>query len=633
MRRWPPELDRAELHNLVLCARHPRVAVHVMLMGFVMVLRSLMFRGGPSRIWYPRGVWRRVKALGDVRAPVPQEAARWACPDWPVDGPRRLKLAVGYLALGDTPNWAQAFDDGEQYVSLHRWNWLLRACTDEVEPPDIQWGVVLMRSYLQAMTPLPQGLASESYTVGERISNSLLYARVAGGDWRCLPDDIGSALNEMAHHLARHLEYHGSHATGNHPLNNARALYLAGQCLGQPGLSALGLAVMAERLAVVQTPDGFMREGSSHYHLLFTRWLLEVQFAAHEFGDAQALALLAEPVKAALACCWFFLVRDSHGQWTVPTIGDVSPDAEPAWLQDLGHSVPAARTGTPADMPPPGRVAGWAGLWSGVMRGGPGSTQGAVLQDLSEDGFRSFPGSGWHRLQWHGWTALWRTEAGGMAVEASHAHQDLCSLVLFRHGHEILIDIGRPDYERDSLAGMKSVTHGAHNSLTIDGLGPMLTQRDRFFPRRYRRGAVEIKTVQEGDCFQLTLTHDGFKRLARGPVRHARHFSFSPRGVVIEDTLDGVGQHQVVWHFQWASRNVSPHPAAEPVLGRGGIQMQTSGLHDGQSVCVEADPSGLAGWRYPSYGVRQPCVTQRVHGVITLPAVVRHAFSVQDEVL
>jgi len=486
------------------------------------------------------------------------------------------------------------------------------------------------------MSALPAGLASESYTVGERISNSFLYARVAGGSWRVLPEDVQMALATMAHHLAHHLEYHGPHATGNHPLNNARALYLAGQCLRLPALRNLALLVIKERLAVVQTSDGFLREGSSHYHFLFARWLIELQFAAREFADEEALVLLKQPVKTALVCCWFFLVRSPDASYMLPTIGDVSPDCEPAWLKDLVMSPSALAGYLPPWLSNLGGISGWASLLSPCERIGKCSMVASSIPDLARDGFFSFPNSGWHRLQWGGWTAIWRTEAGGAPVEATHSHQDLCSLVLYRDGREVLIDIGRFDYEASSKAGIYAATHNAHTSLSLDGLGPMLTKRDRFLPRAYRYGEVNMSVRDDGEIFRLTLAHDGFMRFADGGVKHSRHFVFSPSSVEIEDVFQGQGRRQIAMQFQWATgvwnaTELRGQFESNDDMRGFRIEMQTSGVEDCSTVFIEAGADGMAGWRYPAYGVKNPCMTQMMSGVLSMPSSVRHVISIQSE--
>ena len=56
---------------------------------------------------------------------------------------QRLKVASGWLSFESIPNWKINFNEFEQHVSLHRWNWLLRSLTDEKEPANFMWGLSL----------------------------------------------------------------------------------------------------------------------------------------------------------------------------------------------------------------------------------------------------------------------------------------------------------------------------------------------------------------------------------------------------------------------------------------------------------------------------------------------------------
>jgi len=519
-------------------------------------------------------------------------------------GPSRIRLAIGHVEFADYPDWRATFEDGEQYVSLHRWNWLLRAISDEVQPASFDWGVAMMRSWLQTMSALPDGLASESYTIGERISNALLFARVEGSGWGALPMDIQQALAEMASRLAQSLEYHGDKATGNHPLNNARALYLAGQCLGLPALTKLAGAIVAERLSHIVTIDGFMREGSSHYHFLFTRWLLELQLAAAEFNDDTLLNMLREPVRRATTRCMFFLVPGVEGTWSVPTIGDVSPDCEPEWLLDLPWSSLAASQ----SLPPPAlsrSLNGWASLWPAVAP--------ALPPTAELEGLKGYPLSGWYRLDWKGWTAMWRAEAGGAPEQASHAHQDFASLVLYKNGQEALIDIGRPSYLKTSEAGDHAVTFAAHNSPLVDGLGPMLTPRDRFLPRPYRRGSVEVISRQDGEAFVVEIIHDGYRRKAGVPVEHSRSIRIAADSVLVSDAMSGSGEVDIELHLQWPTMPNSTESAFT-------VARESIGMSHEEEKFLHADADGVGGWRFPAYGTKTPSVTQQLRATASLPA-------------
>ena len=156
------------------------------------------------------------------------------------------------------------FTDGEQFVSLHRWGWLLRAVsTNRDRSTNLEWGLYLMRSWLASKTALPKGLASEPYTVSERIVNAVLFCRLVGGDWQSMPCDIERALVEKAKFLTNNLEYAGLEGTGNHPLNNGRALYFAAQQLGNMELREMAKKIIEERLDVLISESGFVYENST----------------------------------------------------------------------------------------------------------------------------------------------------------------------------------------------------------------------------------------------------------------------------------------------------------------------------------------------------------------------------------
>ena len=72
------------------------------------------------------------------------------------------------------------------------------------------------------------------------------------------------------------------------------------------------------------TSSGFLREGSSHYHLLLTRAFLEVLWAGRTVGDDEIWKHLREPAAAMARAAGFLQRRDK-----LSLVGDVSPDFIP----------------------------------------------------------------------------------------------------------------------------------------------------------------------------------------------------------------------------------------------------------------------------------------------------------------
>lgn len=589
-------------HVLRRCT-DPRIAAQTLAVAASAVMRRLRNRLMSSRdSLYPAAIRSLLATL--PQAPAPEVAAPAAQLG---DGPRRLKLATGWLDFEAWPAWKMHFDDHEQYVSLHRWNWLLRGLTDERHPPGFEWGIELVRSWTAAMSCAPPGDASESYTTGERISNLCLFARHTRGDWTSLPPDLVSFVRFMGLDLARRVEYHAGELSGNHVINNARALLFAGHCSGTPELAAFGRALIGERLPKL-IKSGFLREGSSHYQFLFTRWLLELSMLAQECGDQATLSLL-EPYLAELAAaCEFFRVDAEDGGFLVPTFGDISPDADPAWLTALPES---ALVGAGA-----GARAGWARLFA----------DGPVLigaRAAASRGWRGFADAGWFRLDFAGWTALWHAESSAGPAIASHAHHDTCSLALYRNGREVLIDPGRFDYSGTAF-GNYGIGAAGHNSVTLDGRAPMLSRGDRLLPARYRAAVCSVSHEAEGAEAIVRIAHDGFARLGTGVTGHARTFSFRADEVLIEDAFEGRGSHRMEARFhqpipdgvQAAAGLHERQPAALVPAVRPGEQA-AEGLRQQFMVACE---SPVGGWRFPAYGVREAALTQAFIGTIELPA-------------
>lgn len=539
------------------------------------------------------------------------------------DGPRRLKLATGYLDFDGWPKWDSPFRDHEQFVSLHRWNWLLRALTDEANPAGFSWGIALIRSWLVTMTTLPGGDVGESYSTGERIVNACLFARHTTGRWNSLPVDIANALASMAADLAHRVEYHEGELSGNHVINNGRALLFAGHCFARPELLVLGRALIIERLPALISDGVFLREGSSHYQFLFTRWLLELRLLAEEHGDTETRALIAPYLPGLVEGCRFFQVTAADGGFIMPTLGDISPDCDPAWLLDLPESPLVCLNR--AVIGQTSNLHGWAMLFSDSVLA---NLEVPLQEEVDTLFWRSYQQAGWYRLDFKGWVAIWRTELPGGPTIASHAHHDGCSCVLYRHGKEVLIDPGRLDYG-DGPLGRYGSSGDAHNSVTLNGRPPLLSRGDRLIPERHRQANCVISCEELDGMVRVSIEHDGFARLGGGVERHSRSFTFSADQLDIVDRFDGHGLYwmEARFHRPLADFNRIPsgfYPRL-PENFESDISLQTlEALPDLRESSLVACSHPIGGWRFPGYGIKSAALTQRFVGTLALPVECRY---------
>jgi hypothetical protein len=540
----------SELRNFLVRCRAPRLALGALGFYTSRLARRTVGRILPASARYPASVRA---ALRDVRG---QERAGGTAPVAPpataVRGPIALALAGREHLFPERPEWDAVFPDPEDTEALHRWNWLLRAPRATGGIDLRTWGLALLRSWIVQMGARREGPAWESYTTGERICNAVVFlARTSEGSESRLdiPSDLAAALTDMACFLARRLEYHGADTTGNHVLNNARALYFAGQALRRPALTRLALAVLRHDAGGLVDRDGFLREGSSHYHFLATRWLLECLWLAARTGERELPEVIEPLARRMVERCWFFLVPGRHaGEWSIPLIGDVSPDVPWEWLLDLPWSVPALGLHAPASVPTPPAEVGWSGLF------GRGGQAGSSVPDrAAAPTMQAFAASGWYRLDWGSLTLFWRVEPGGPPASfASHAHCDAGSFCLFWEGAEVVADPGRPNYLAHDPLGRYAASARAHSAIVIDGYEPFVHWRRSRYPRAYRAADVDVRWESGSESASLSIRHTGFARLHGDRIVVERVFRIRREELVIDDAISGRSVRSVETRFQFA---------------------------------------------------------------------------------
>ena len=597
------QVGKSEAKNLICSLYKPRITIgvfDVLVKAIVRRITSRFFE--KRRKFYPKTV---LKLANKKNYDVPElkKNNSYQLNISALSKPYRLKLAIGYIEFCEKPNWRKIFSDDEQFVSLHRWNWLIRGITDEDVPVSLIWGEQLVRSWLNEFGPLPLGLASESYTVGERISNICIFERIHHGNWSSIPVDLAMAVQKMALHLVDRIEYQSGDLTSNHVVNNGRALLIAGHSLGLKNLIDLGRELIRERLPVLVSGDGFLREGSSHYQLLFARWLVECWLVVYEGRDNSTLKILEPQLKTILVACQFFFVSDSRGRIKLPTFGDVSPDCEPEWL--VGTSFVSVNDCNSFDA-----SLGWPGLIRKYF--GRSISKLPLPPSKRSVSWTCYPDDGWFRLDYNDWVAIWHIKDSTGASIGSHAHHDFCSLVLYYKGKEVLIDPGRLNYDMEPVSSIHSKSAKAHSSILLENLGPMLSTRDRFLPNSYREAKVLVTWENIDDKRKLVIKHNGFSRIGLKGMSHSRIFCLDGKSVSIHDHVKGSSIKNLDITFQFPDMEIGPP------LKDMGIKLTTD-LDTTTFISNWETKGTFTGWCYPSYGVKAPAWTFHAKGRVELP--------------
>lgn len=507
--------------------------------------------GGKQR--YPKVLKDEFNLLNKPEVSQIKSFPRFKSKSWPRDV--RLKLAIGELTIpAETePNWIQKFSDEEEFLSLHRWGWLIHLVTNK--PPSEEMGNIaelgdnLIRSWLHFHGPVPEGTISESYSISERLANISLFYRAVSNRWDTIPRDLKLELENAAFYLACNLEFN-PFQTGNHVFNNGRGLYLFGVASGLKSYQKFGKAIIKAELSKNLTSDALHREGSSHYHLLFCRWVFEIWTAACEKGDEEFTKFLAAKLRLMYFAAQIFMVNSRKGIQFV-CIGDISPDFQVDWLlgvllgpiHECTHSKNAIFSANPHVWFKDSQLQHNLTLLNPKFKDVQKSKRPKVTQ-CEASGFFRF--DGW------GWTALWHVENIGREFFGSHAHHDCGSLVLFFEGEKVLIDPGRVSYVDDEISNYGTSASG-HNCLMINGLAGTFSSADYFLPFEYKKFDVATSIHQmDDDVFDFEITHQGFSRIfGIAASKYSRRYIFNERSVSIVDKVLGEGKVkiQTAWHF------------------------------------------------------------------------------------
>jgi len=531
-------------------------------------------------------------------------------------GQRSIKLACGEFNYDKVPDWNAEFDDPEQTMSMHRWNWLPTELANPKNPDSAAWGIELIKSWIAVQGPIKSNLAWKSYTVGERICNCITFLSYVGAKNKDLSKIIAS-LSVMTLYLCRNLEYRPNGIIDNHILNNGRALYYSGQFFRNHVLVELSSAIIKHEIMVIVNDDGFIREGSSHYQFLVTRWILEIYVFAKAVNDVLMCEILKDRLSKMIKACWFLLVyNERESDWSFPLIGDVAPDFTPDWLVGLPWSMSAINLYKPEFLPNPPSKKGWSSLFGDI-------DVECTLTDgngvFGERSFQRYNESGWFRLDYENITMFWHVEPVGTPLFPSHGHCDTGSFVMFIEGEQLLIDPGRSSYI-DNNEGIYGITATAHNQVTIDGYDPFLYHHRNRYPEFYIKSRPEVsyKWIKEG--FEFTLRHDGFGRIIGDHITFERTFKVYKKGLNIQDRFIGNKKHYVRTYFHWA-------PGLEIFKTKDANYFEVNGEKQFKQAKISISADNMSGddsmkkeniqtscefkndWFYPRYGVKEKSKT------------------------
>jgi hypothetical protein len=391
--------------------------------------------------------------------------------------------------------------DPENYLAQHRWGFLF----DEILAQQCEQLPENIWQFLDAV-PDKNDAAWETYSTCERIANLLIWLSSVSYNQRAeLLSALIPFLEDSLSWVSTHLEYYGK-KTGNHLLNNARVLIMAGCVLGNQRAIATGMQILERMLPVLILPDGSLRERSSHYQLIVLTWLLDVHsfLKASEMYSAEKLDFLKKFIRQMRDTASLFC--DGAGYMQV-FIGDISPDCTPIkTVQKLLICYPE-----------------W---WPS-----PCSKTNTTARD------------DWRYLQTEKSKVILNIPQGRYPQKfSSHGHNDITSFVWVYNDELILIDSGRARYTKDAISTRQKSARG-HSLALVDGFAPFcesLVVNGNWWPTPYASAWVDVKS----DAKSLTVTHNGYRR-ATAVKNHTRKLILDENALKVYDIFTGKGHVKI----------------------------------------------------------------------------------------
>lgn len=402
-------------------------------------------------------------------------------------------------------------EDPEDYLFLNRWGNLINdVLTMKNNVNSAQELPTYIKKWLNE-PPQKNDLAWETYSTCERVANLLTWISFIPIDKRSevVPTTIPEFLQVSIEWIFAHLEFYAKQ-TGNHILNNARALIMGGAVVKNETAMQTGILILQQMLPILIQPDGFLRERSSHYQLIVLTWLLDAfTFAQNsKTFSATEIAFLQDTIKRMCNAASIFC---DHLGYLQAYIGDISPDMTPL------NTARRLKICYPDYWPLPSKI----------------------NQSINDD---------WHLLVCERNKVLLNCPRGQYPKQfPSHAHGDITSFVWVFNDTPILIDTGRSRYTKDPISSLQKSAVG-HNVALVNNLAPLCESfvlNGNWWPLPYAAASITVETNKNA----ITIEHNGFKRAT--PVKkHTRKIDLFADAIQVCDHFTGAGQVYITLLWQ-----------------------------------------------------------------------------------
>ena len=451
-------------------------------------------------------------------------------------------LLTSNVLINNQFDWNIDTTEPEDIFYLHRFGWLIQAVSkDEIGPKTC---FEIINHWITKNNNNNANHGWDAYSISERVSNMILLL-LHFPEESIHSNKIKKNIIHQLRHLIKNLEFRGS-VTNNHLLNNAKALYVGGSFISisddpdshYEGMlfKKAGRIIITKFYSRVFSESGMNNEGSSHYQLIFTKWVLEVLRMSHLTSDLEMISFLKERATKNLQASYFFLSFSDF-----PFIGDISPDLDLDFFGDLpliGQGIIEGElTNSSSEL---SEISGIGVLLRSNINN-------SIPMSFSEELYQQ---DGYYVIRKDKIRLLFFLNPHQFIASNSHAHCDAGSFVLWFEENIIFNHTGRQTY-KNIAAGDQARSIISHNGIRLNGSEPMLVHNLNTFPelhtKKYIGKPININSISDNE---IIIRLSGYRRKLNTKCEVVRSFLIDKKRLLINDSFVGGMNFHIETFFQ-----------------------------------------------------------------------------------
>mgnify|MGYP003953131947 CR=1 FL=1 len=349
----------------------------------------------------------------------------------------KIQLASLVTDRNVTNFWSNLnFIDREDLSHVHRWTWAIYLLTGKDTKKNKSKKINFIKNvinnwcYKHGNNNIDyNNIIFEPYNISERLANYSLLIKLG---YLKKDKEVLKVLKNQLVFLTENLEFYYK-KNSNHVLNNARGILLFSYIINNKYYINFALKTIFFLIPKFIDKNGFFKFCSSHYQLIFSRWIIDINFFLKK-------KYINNICKKTLTACDFFVQKNNKKNINIPFFGNISPDIKPYWILNFINQDKSSKDFIYQ-------------YWKKYNNNSP------IKFDKSKGS------NEWIKNKKDDLTIFTRNPKI-YGLDFNHSHNDFFHFVLYYKKNPIIIDLGKLNYSLESYNKYNSGK--LHNSIIIN---------------------------------------------------------------------------------------------------------------------------------------------------------------------